>query len=134
MKKILKIFILGLAATSAQSSFAQNETQTFLSVLDSATKEYNEKNWGRAAILWEQLAKANPVNGHFWDYLAAACYHDKSFDKAIPAYERMIELGYAVPANAAYNIACCYSLLKDKQRSLSWLQKAVALGYYYIAH
>lgn len=135
MKKLLKVFILSLAVTSLQENvFAQNETQTFLSILDSAKKEYNEKNWGKAAILWEQLAKANPVNGHFWDYLAAANYHNKTFDKAIPAYEKMIELGYAVPANAAYNIACCYSLLKNKQQSLLWLKKALDLGYYYIDH
>jgi hypothetical protein len=46
----------------------------------------------------------------------------------------LIELGYGVPANRAYDIACCYSLLKDKRQSLSWLQTALQMGYYYISH
>src|SRR5687767_9515372 len=135
MKKILKTFILNLViALSAEGSFAQKETKTFLSILDSARKEYDQKNWGKAAILWEQLTKANPVNGYLWEYLAAAHFNDKAFDKAIPAYEKLIELGFGVPVNRAYNIACCYSLLKEKEKSLFWLQKALDLGYYYIVH
>jgi tetratricopeptide (TPR) repeat protein len=135
MKNKLKIFIFTLAFVSADGrSFAQTETRTFLSILDSATKEYNQKNWRKAAILWEQLTKANPVDGHSWEYLAAAHYYDKAFDKAIPAYQKLVELGFGVPANHAYNIACCYSLLKNKQQSLYWLRKAMDLGYYNVAH
>lgn len=134
MKRKTKIFIFIIAIVSGGCVLAQKGTQEFLSVLDSARKEYNQKNWRNAAILWEQLTKVNPVNGYFWDFLAAANFHDKTFDKAIPAYKKLVELGYSVPANNAYNIACCYSLLKDKQQALSWLQKAMDLGYYYVAH
>src|SRR5688572_1703773 len=135
MNKILKIYLFVLAVVLySKSPFAQMQTQSFLSVLDSAQKEYSQKNWKNAAILWEQLAKANPVNGYFLEYLASAYYHDKTYDKAIPAYKKLVELGFGVPANHAYNVACCYSLLKDKQQSLSWLQKAMDLGYYYVAH
>lgn len=134
MKRIIKIFIIILAVVSSGCALAQSQTQSFLSIIASAEKEYNQKNWRNAAILWEQLAKANPVNGYFLEYLASAYYHDKAFDKAIPAYKKLVELGFGVPANHAYNVACCYSLLKDKQQALSWLQKAMDLGYYYVAH
>ena len=135
MKKILQVCVLNLAIVLAgQKSFAQNETQLFLSTLDSANKEYEQKNWRKAAIFWERLANANPVNGHFWEFLASAYFQDKIYNKAIPTYEKLIELGYGVPANRAYDIACCYSLLKDKTQSLSWLQKALDMGYYYISH
>jgi tetratricopeptide (TPR) repeat protein len=135
MKKILKILVFNLAIVfSGWRTIAQGETQIFLSTLDSANKEYEQKNWGKAAVLWQRLAIANPVNGHFWDYLASSYYKDKMYDKAIPAYEQLIELGYSVPANRAYDIACCYSLLKDKKQSLLWLQKALDMGYYYISH
>ena len=135
MNKALKIFMFGLAVVlSGKGPCAQSKTKSFISVLDSAQKAYEQKNWRNASILWEQLAKANPVNGHFWEYLASAYYHDKKFDKAIPAYKKLVALGYGVPANRAYDIACCYSLLKDKQQSLYWLQKAMDLGYYYVAH
>jgi len=135
MNKILKIVVLSLAIVlPGEMSFAQNKTEIFLSTLDSARKEYDQKNWGKAAMLWEQLTKANPVDGYFWEYLAAAHFKDKAFDKAIPAYEKLVELGYGVPANRAYDIACCYALLKEKQKSLFWLKRALDLGYYYISH
>src|SRR6186997_3043399 len=103
MKKILQVCVLNLAIVLAgQKSFAQNETQLFLSTLDSANKEYEQKNWRKAAIFWERLANANPVNGHFWEFLASAYFQDKIYNKAIPTYEKLIELGYGVPANRAY--------------------------------
>ncbi len=135
MKKKLKNFVLSCVLILASGrSFGQIETQTFLSTLDSAKEEYNQKHWHEAAILWEQLTKVNPVDGYSWEYLAAAHYYDKAFGRAIPAYQKLVELGFGVPANHAYNIACCYSLLKNKQQSLYWLQKAMDLGYYNIAH
>lgn len=135
MKKILQVCVLNFAIIlSMQKSIAQNETQNFLSTLDSANKEYEQKNWGKATVLWEQLTNSNPVNGYLLEYLASAYYHDKKFNKAIVAYKKLIELGFGVPANRAYDIACCYSLLKDKKQSLSWLQKALDMGYYYISH
>ena len=135
MKKIPKILVLSLAIVfSGWRSFAQRDIQIFLSSLDSANKEYEQKNWGKAVVLWERLANANPVNGHFWEYLASAYFKDKMYNKAIPAYKQLIELGYGVPANRAYDVACCYSLLKDKKQSLFWLQKALDMGYYYISH
>jgi len=135
MKQKLKIFILGLVAISAgETSLTQTETQTFLSILDSAKKEYNQKNWQKAAMLWDHVTKINPEDGYSWEYLAAAYYENKMFDRAIPAYEKLIELGFGVPARDAYNIACCYSLLKNKQQSLFWLQKAMDMGYNYVAH
>jgi len=135
MKKIVQVCVLNfIIVLSVYKSFAQSPTQIFLSTLDSANKEYEQKNWSKAAMLWERLAEANPVNGHFWDYLASAYFENKMYAKAIPAYKKLIELGYSVPANRAYDIACCYSLLKDKKQSLLWLQKALDMGYYYISH
>ena len=135
MKKFFWHSVLLVAIVLAGvKSFPQNPTQTFLAMLDSATKAYEQKNWRKAAILWERLATANPVNGHFWEYLASAYYHDKEYDKAIPAFKKLVELGYGAPTNRAYDIACCYSFLKDKKQSLLWLQKALDMGYYYISH
>jgi hypothetical protein len=85
MKKILQVCVLNLVIVlSRESSFAQSQTQIFLSTLDSANKEYEQKNWGKAAIFWERLANANPVNGHFWEYLASAYFKNKIYNKAIP--------------------------------------------------
>ena len=108
MKKFFWHSVLLVAIVLAGvKSFPQNPTQTFLAMLDSATKAYEQKNWRKAAILWERLATANPVNGHFWEYLASAYYHDKEYDKAIPAFKKLVELGYGAPTNRAYDIACC---------------------------
>jgi tetratricopeptide (TPR) repeat protein len=135
MRKIPRIFILSFTSVSVTAIlFAQTEAQSFISILDSAREEYSKKNWHKAATLWEQVTTANPVDGYSWEYLAAAYYNDKAFEKAIPAYQKLVELGFGVPANHAYNVACCYSLIKNKQQSLFWLRKAMNLGYYYVAH
>jgi tetratricopeptide (TPR) repeat protein len=135
MKKAFKVLILSVSfASISGGSFAQTETSTFLSILDSAREEYKKKNWHKAAILWERLTRVNPVDGYPLEYLAAANYYDKAFDKAIPAYQKLVELGFGVPANHAYNAACCYSLLKNKEQALYWLRKAMELGYYNVAH
>ena len=135
MKKILQVCVFNLILfLSGNKSFAQNEIEIFLSTLDSANKEYEQKNWRKAAILWERLASANPVDGYFLEYLASAYFRDQMYNKAIPVYKKLIELGFGVPANRAYDIACSYSLLKDKKQSLFWLRKALDMGYYYISH
>jgi tetratricopeptide (TPR) repeat protein len=87
------------------------------------------KEWAAAASLWQRVVALNPVQGSHWEALARARYEAKEYRKAIPAYEKAIELGYAYPWASAYNIACCHALLGDKARALKCLDTAFAMGY-----
>jgi hypothetical protein len=46
----------------------------------------------------------------------------------------VIELGGGFPSNAAYNIACDYALLGEKEQAFKWLQKAFDMGFRNLAH
>ncbi len=112
---------------TAQAQAAQ--TETFLSTLARAEAQTSAGQWAEAAALWEQVLNYNSVEGRFWYQLANARHQAKEFRKAIPAYEKVIELGWGTPANAAYNIACAYALLGEKEAALKWLEKSFQIGY-----
>lgn len=106
-----------------------SQTKIFVDTLAQAEAKTDAKQWNEAAALWDKLAKMNPVEGRFWSQAATAFYNAKDYRKSIPAYEKQIELGYGIPANAAYNIACDYALLGEKEQAIKWLEKAFAMGF-----
>lgn len=116
---------LALAA-SAPSSAQDSSAAAFLDTLARAEAASAARRWKEAAALWEGVVRANPVEGRFWYQLATAHYNAKDYRKAIPAFERVLESGFGGAANAAYNIACNYALLGDKEQALRWLERAFA--------
>jgi hypothetical protein len=119
---------------SGASTDAADAPQAYLKLLAQAEAKSAAKQWTEAAALWEQVVRMNPVNGEFWNSLADARYEAKDYLKAIPAYQKVIELRYAIPSNAAYNIACCYALAGDKEHALEWLDKAFEMGFRNLEH
>jgi len=117
--------LFGWQTTLAQKS----QTETYIETLTQADAKISAKQWTEAAALLEQIVKINPVEGKSWNRLAMAYYNAKDYRKSIPAYEKQIELGYGIPANAAYNIACNYALLGEKEAAIRWLEKAFAMGF-----
>ena len=101
----------------------------FLSLVREAEAKSNAKQWTEALQLWEQVVKANPVQARYWRAMANVAYQAKQYRKAIDAYVEVIELGGGFPSAAAYNIACCYALLGEKEQALQWLQKSFDMGF-----
>jgi hypothetical protein len=119
-----------MPADTAQKPLAQStQTETFLAMLARAEAQAQSGQWAEAATLWEQVLNHNPVEGRFWYQLANARYRAGEFRKAIPAYEKAIELGWGIPANAAYTIASAYARLGEKEAALKSLEHAFQLGY-----
>ncbi len=136
-----KSILLALAVTCASASLGLNAaraqklpTQTFAETLALAEAKMQAEQWAEAAALWEQVVKANPVNGRFWERMGTAYYNAKDYRKSIAAYEKQIELGAGQPANAAYNIACNYALLGEKELAIKWLEKALAMKFPSLQH
>lgn len=136
-----QLILLGLVFTITPASFglktapAQKlSTRNFAETLALAEAKMGAQQWAEAAALWEQIVKANPVNGDFWERLGTAHYNSKDYRKSIPAFEKQIELGGGRPWNAAYNIACNYALLGEKELAIKWLEKALAMRFPSIQH
>ncbi len=129
---LMASLLLALASVTvtAQEKGAADQAET-LSQAEAATAA---RDWKTAASLWQRVVDANPVNGRFWNQLGNAHYEAKDYRKAITAYEKALELREGFPSNVAYNIACCYALLGDKENAIKWLEKSFALGFRNLAH
>ena len=112
----------------------QADAQSFVELLQQAEAKSTAKEWKEAAAAWQRVVEANPVNAGFWNRLGDASYESKDYRKAILAYEKAMELGGGFPSSAAYNIACCYALLGEKELALKWLEKSFDMGFRNLAH
>jgi hypothetical protein len=107
-------------------------TTLFLQVIHTAQARSAAKQWNDAARLWEQVVKMNPVDPDYWRQWGLALYQLKEYRKAITANEKALELGSPTsdfPWSVAYDIACNYALMGDKQSALKWLDKSWHLGF-----
>lgn len=129
------LFAAAFALSAARAVVAQSQPASdFLDALARAEARTAAREWKEAAALWETVVRANPVDGRYWYQLATAYYNAKEHRKAIPAYEKVMELGFANPAHAAYNIACNYALLGEKEQALRWLERAFELRFLNLRH
>lgn len=95
--------------------------------------------WRDAAVLWEQVVDANPVDGNHWAWLAEAREGIDDLAGAAAAYEQVFEIGawhrdeqvlpLVFPGGVAYRIAGCAARTGDRARALEWLRRARDLGY-----
>jgi hypothetical protein len=128
------VFLVVLLLLCPVIASAQATGQSFPEILRDAESKTAAKDWKEAAVLWQRVIEANPVNAGFWNQLANALYQSKDYRKSIAAYEKALELRNGFPSDAAYNIACCYALLGEKENALRWLEKSFELGYRHLAH
>lgn len=126
-------FFLATSAPFAQTATSDDE-QTFVALLNQAEAKAASKDWKEAASLWQRVVAVNPVNARFWSQLATVLYEGKDYRSAIPAYEKAMELGSGFPSNSAYNIACCFALIGEKEQALKWLEKAFEMGFRNLEH
>ncbi len=130
------LFVMALMISGAcrQARAQDVNTQTYVETLQLAMAKSEAQEWKDAAAAWQRVVEANPVNARFWNSFGDAAYGNKDYRRAIQAYEKALELGGGFPSNAAYNIACCYALLGEKEQAFKWLQKAFDMGFRNLAH
>lgn len=128
---VICLFSLSVPCVQAQE---EQETRVFVETLQLARMKSETREWKEATAAWQRVIDANPVNAGFWNQLGDAAYGNKEYRRAISAYEKALELGGGFPSNAAYNIACCYALLGEKEAAFKWLQKSFDMGFRNLAH
>jgi tetratricopeptide (TPR) repeat protein len=127
------VLSLGVALENAA---AQATTQNaFTDALRTAKATSAAGQWPDAARAWEHVVEVNPVNEEYWQRLAEAHYKSGEFKQAIPAFEKVLDLGgYCFPSETSYSIARSYAALGDKENAAMWLQDAFARGYRDLDH
>jgi tetratricopeptide (TPR) repeat protein len=118
-----------VAALSIPAAAQNSPIDTYLQLNADASAKFSARQWADAISVLEKLVVANPLDGESWGRLGTASYNAKDYRRSIAAYEKQIALGSGIPANAAYNIACDYALMGDKENAILWLQKAFKMGF-----
>jgi tetratricopeptide (TPR) repeat protein len=131
---LLFVIVALLGASGSVHAQQEQDTQSYVATLQLALAKSEAQDWKEAMPAWQKVIEANPVNARFWNQYADAAYGNKDYRRAISAYEKALELGAGFPSNAAYNIACCYALLGEKEQAFKWLQKAFDMGFRNLAH
>ena len=131
---LLFVMTLLIGGVCPSATAQDGDTQSFVETLQLARSKSEAQEWKEAAAAWQRVVEANPVNASFWSALGDAAYGNKDYRRAINAYEKAMELGAGFPSNAAYNIACCYALLGEKEQAFKWLQKSFDMGFRNLAH
>jgi tetratricopeptide (TPR) repeat protein len=131
--RLLLIFLIGnslVPLTRAQEARADD----FQTLLQKAQEKTAAKEYAEAAKFWSQVVEANPTEGRFWDQLAKTYYNAKEYGKSINAYEKVLDLRFGYPWAAAYDIACDYALMGDKEQAFKWLEKSLDMGFRDLHH
>jgi tetratricopeptide (TPR) repeat protein len=122
--------IQAFRATAARGErSAGHKPADAVELAERAEAKMRAKQWPEAVALWQQVVELNPVSAYNWARLARACYDAKEYKKAIPAYEKALELRYWFPSGSAYRIAGCHALLGNRDQAMKWLEKSFAMGW-----
>jgi hypothetical protein len=127
------VFSLSMAAEDVPGRAAT--ANEFVAALRVAKATSAAGRWSDAAQAWERVVQMNPVNEEYWQRLAEAYSKGGNFKPAIPAFERVLDLGgYCFPSETSYNIARSHAALGDKEKAVTWLKGAFARGYRDLDH
>jgi beta-lactamase regulating signal transducer with metallopeptidase domain len=93
-----------------------------------ASKAFANRDWKRASEIHEQLATFKPRDADLWFRIGYSNRALANYDRSIEAYERAIELGHR-QSTAMYNLACAYSMKKENDKAIEWLDRALRSGF-----
>ena len=125
-RSVVQMMIVVAAATPLQ---AQPDPNAIVNDLNQAQAKSQSRDWAAAVPLWERLVAGNPHVGWWWYSLGTAQFNTGEYRKAIPSFEKALELGTFVPSwRPAFEIARSYARLKEKDATIQMLQRALDLG------
>ena len=82
-------------------------------------------NWRDAQKHHQFMVTKYPTSGRAWFNLGYTALQARDFNTAIDAYRRTMDLGYR-PGTSAYNTACAYALMGNRDAAFEWLERAKA--------
>jgi len=97
-------------------------------LLDQGKQNFKNQKWDEARNEFQQILASDPHNGEAWFYLGLTYINLKQLNEALLAYQKADSLEFA-PAQTRYNIACTYSLLNEKGKSIQAIAEAINAGF-----
>ncbi|HTQ59858.1 MAG TPA: tetratricopeptide repeat protein [Candidatus Solibacter sp.] len=120
---ILAIVCIGITETARA-----NQTTDKAAVTKAAKTAYEAKDWQKAALLYEQLTVEEAGNPRVWYRFATSLHAIGQETKAIAAYQKALDAGLP-QALGNYQLGLVYASLKQNEKALEFLQKAVEQGF-----
>src|SRR5688500_10863657 len=106
MHTVLRTLIVVATFVAVEASVCgQPRTDAFLEDLSEAQEKSQARDWAAAIPLWERVIAANPHVAWFWNSLGTAQYNAGEYRKAIPSFEKALELGAGPRGRIAFDIA-----------------------------
>ena len=100
------------------------------SAIDEADGYFQEQNWEMAVEAYQEVTAADPNHGRAWHHLGYALHVLGKLEQAIPAHIKAANSSDAgIAGLGAYNAACAYSLLGDKDKAIEWLGQSIEVGF-----
>jgi len=98
---------------------AQPDPNAVLNDLRQAQTKSQSRDWAAAVPLWERLVGGNPHVGWWWYSLGTAQFNTGEYRKAIPSFEKAMELGTFFQLwRVAFDIARSHARLKEKEATI----------------
>jgi tetratricopeptide (TPR) repeat protein len=114
-KRLASLFLLlGIALPGNSQAFDQ-------------TKRASARNANQHRVKVE-VGDKESRDGQYWFSRGYELHQSDRYPQAIEAFAHSIDLNYR-QATAMYNIACGFALLNDKENALTWLERALSLGF-----
>jgi tetratricopeptide (TPR) repeat protein len=88
-----------------------------------ANELFKAQKWAEAASAYDEILKSQPSSGVALYQLGMARYSLKQYSLAAKAFEKYVSLSDS--PFVMFNLACVYSLMGEKEKSLDWLAKTV---------
>jgi len=129
------LVVLALASVATESASPVEAAATapdpisYYRDLRRARDLFARRSWAEAARLFESLVEKNAVDGGLWRDLGDCRYEQRQYLPAAEAYEKALALGFDVPRDGTYMIACCHALTGDKEKAFAWLEKSLAAAF-----
>ena len=120
-----KCLALLLAFTAFYASQAQ--TQSSSTAMNEAGALFQAQKWDEAAKAYEAIAKLEPTNARAWFQLGWSRHGLGQYSQAIDAFQKALEInkGSGRASFSMYAIGVMYAEMKDKDKALEWLNKAL---------
>src|SRR6267378_8691679 len=97
------------------------------SVAAEAAAKYDSKNWAKSAKLYGELSQSPEAPPRVWLRLGASLRELGRYSEALAAFEKANTAGAALFGE--YGEAAVYSAMKQPEKALEHLEKAVQQGY-----